>query len=117
MFKLTLYYCHIREISLTTLLYLVPRGDLLVALLDAGAGQGGEELRLPDTVGEVVHSSPVAAQTWTVDIELVVKVSQTFAVIFTSRSGVYAEQTARLHRAAVRVEVHVSQLQDCPRPD
>ena len=69
-FKLTLHYCHIREISLTTLLHLVPRGYLLVALLDAGAGHGGEELRLPDTVGEVVHCSPVAAQTWTVGIEL-----------------------------------------------
>ena len=69
MFKLTLYYCHIREISLTTLLHLVPRGDLLVALLDAGAGHRGEELRLPDTVGEVVHSSPVAAQTWTVGMD------------------------------------------------
>ena len=68
-FKLTLYYCHIREISLTTLLHLVPWGYLLVALLDAGAGHRGEELRLPDTVGEVVHSSPVAAQTWTVGMD------------------------------------------------
>ena len=67
--RLILDYCHIREISLTTLLHLVPRGYLLVALLDAGAGHGGEELRLPDTVGEVVHSSPVAAQTWTVGMD------------------------------------------------
>ena len=66
---LSLDYCHIRESSLTALLHLVPRGDLLVALLDAGAGHGGEELRLPDTVGEVVHSSPVAAQTWTVGMD------------------------------------------------
>ena len=44
--------------------HLVAGDGLLVAGLHAGAGLGGEELRLPDAVGEVEDGAAVAAGAW-----------------------------------------------------
>ena len=88
--------------------HLVTGGLLLVALLHAGAGQAGEQARLPDAVVVVEHGPPVAAQTWTVSSDLFML--QTSKL--TSRPRVYPKQAARLRRAAIWVEVHVTQLED-----
>jgi len=69
--------------------------NLLVAFLHTGAGFAGKESWLPDAVVVVVHCSRVTADTsWT---------------------RINAKQTPRLHGAPVRVEVHVTQLQNCAR--
>ena len=87
--------------------HLVTAGLLLVALLHTGAGQAGEQARLPDAVVVVVHGAPVAAQTWTVTSEIFIQTSK-----LTSWPRVYPKQAARLRRAAIWVEVHVAQLEN-----
>ena len=77
--------------------HLGPGLHLVVAVLHGGAGLGPEEGWFPNAVDEVVLGPGVAADT--------------------ARHGVLAEHAAVLGAAPVRVEVHVSQLEDSSGPE
>ena len=72
--------------------HLRARLHLVVAVLHRGAGLGSKQRGLPDTVDKVVLGPGVTADP--------------------PRHGVLSERAAVLSTASVRVEVHVSELQD-----